>query len=189
MELFRRRGFEQTTVAEIAERAGLTERTFFRHYADKREVLFGGSDQLREVLVGAVAGAPVSAAPIDAVAAGLEAAGVILQGRRDFARERQQIIAANAELQERELIKLASWARALAEALRRRGADGGISTLTGEVGIAVFRTAFDQWIDEATNRELPVVIRESLDRLNAVALARTQAPGGRARRRPGSAGP
>src|SRR5579872_6632858 len=73
MELFKQRGFEQTTVAEIAAHAGLTERTFFRHYADKREVLFGGSDQLRDVLVGAVAGAPVSAKPIEAVAAGLEA--------------------------------------------------------------------------------------------------------------------
>jgi len=187
MELFKQRGFEQTTVAEIAAHAGLTERTFFRHYADKREVLFGGSDQLRDVLVGAVAGAPVSAKPIEAVAAGLEAAGVVLQGRRDFARERQQIIAVNSELQERELIKLASWAGALAQALRDRGADDDISTLAGEVGIAVFRTSFDQWINEATKRELPVVVQESLDRLKSIAAARSQPRGVPRPRHPGLA--
>ena len=77
MELFIERGFEQTTVAEIAERAGLTERTFFRHFADKREVLFWGQGALQDLLVSAVAGAPDSAAPIDAVAAALEAAGAV----------------------------------------------------------------------------------------------------------------
>ena len=76
LELYGERGFEQTTVAEIAKRAGLTERTFFRHFADKREVLFWGAGALQELLVGTVASAPDSAAPIDAVAAALEAAGV-----------------------------------------------------------------------------------------------------------------
>ena len=60
MELYLERGFDQTTVAEIAERAGLTERTFFRHFADKREVLFAGAGALQELLVSAVAGAPDS---------------------------------------------------------------------------------------------------------------------------------
>src|SRR5262245_7540340 len=107
LALYGERGFEQTTVAEIAERAGLTERTFFRHFADKREVLFAGAGRLEELLVRTVAGAPDSAAPIDAVAAGLEAAGALLQGRRGSARQRQRVIAANAELRERELLKLA----------------------------------------------------------------------------------
>src|SRR6202035_2298884 len=75
LELYLERGFEQTTVAEIAKRAGLTERTFFRHFADKREVLFSGAGALEELLVSAVAGAPESSAPMAAVAAGLEAAG------------------------------------------------------------------------------------------------------------------
>ena len=91
LDLYLERGFEQTTVAEIARRAGLTERTFFRHFADKREVLFWGSGALQEVLVGAVAGAPPSAAPIDAVAAALEAAGGLMQERRACARRRQAI--------------------------------------------------------------------------------------------------
>src|SRR6202451_2425383 len=106
--LYGERGFEQTTVAEIAERAGLTERTFFRHFADKREVLFAGADALRELLVSTVAKAPGSLTPIAAAAAGLEAAGALIQEGREFAQQRQTIIAASAELQERELIKLAS---------------------------------------------------------------------------------
>src|SRR6267143_16262 len=122
LALFGERGFENTTVAEIAARAGLTERTFFRYFADKREVLFSGAGTLQEVLVSAVASAPDSTAPIDAVAAALEAAGALLQERREFARQRQTVITANTELQERELIKLATLAAALAEALRRRGA-------------------------------------------------------------------
>jgi AcrR family transcriptional regulator len=105
--LYAERGFEQTTVAEIAERAGLTERTFFRHFADKREVLFAGASALQEALVTAVESAPGSLAPIDAAAAGIEAIAALLP-ERATAQRRQAIIAANAELRERELIKLAS---------------------------------------------------------------------------------
>jgi AcrR family transcriptional regulator len=168
LELYGERGFEQTTVAEIARRAGLTERTFFRHYADKREVLFSGSAALQELLVSTVAGAPDSAAPIDAVAAGLEAAGALLQERRAFARQRQSIIASNAELQERELIKLASLAAAMAGELRRRGVTEPAASLTAEAGIAVFRIAFERWIDDTNDQDLPRLIRESLDELKAV---------------------
>ena len=100
LELYVERGFEQTTVAEIAERAGLTERTFFRYFADKREVLFAGADVLQELLVSAVVGAPGSVAPLEAVAAALEAAGPLLQERREYSRRRQAVIDANAALQE-----------------------------------------------------------------------------------------
>ena len=88
LALYGERGFEKTTVAEIAERAGLTERTFFRHFADKREVLFGGGDALQELIVRSVANAPASLAPIDAAAAGLEAAGTefFIQERRETSR-------------------------------------------------------------------------------------------------------
>src|SRR5215475_9039240 len=87
LKLYVERGFEQTTVAEIAKEAGLTERTFFRYFADKREVLFGGVSVLQDVLVNAVIDAPDSAAPIEAVAAALDAAGAMLQQRRDYARQ------------------------------------------------------------------------------------------------------
>ena len=121
MELYIERGFEPTTVAEIARRAGLTERTFFRHFSDKREVLFAGAAALQDFLVTALAAAPDSAAPLDAVAAALEATGDLFEERRDYALQRQAVIAANAELRERELIKLASLASAMAGVLRQRG--------------------------------------------------------------------
>jgi AcrR family transcriptional regulator len=168
LELYGEAGFEQTTVAEIAGRAGLTERTFFRHFADKREVLFSGAGSLQELLVRAVADAPGSTAPMDAAAAGLQAAGSLLQERREFAVRRQSIIAANTELQERELIKLASLASALAETLRRRGVKDPAAGLTAEVAIAVFRIAFERWVDQTNSQDLPGLIRESLDELKAV---------------------
>jgi AcrR family transcriptional regulator len=170
--LYGERGFEQTTVAEIAKRAGLTERTFFRHFADKREVLFAGADALRELLVSTVAEAPGSLAPIDAAAAGLEAAGALIQDGGELARERQAIIAASTELQERELIKLASLAAALAEALRRRGVEEPAASLTAEAGIAVFKVAFERYVEETNQRDLPQLIRESLDELKAVTAGR-----------------
>src|SRR5271154_2734028 len=91
LELYGERGFEQTTVAEIAKRAGLTERTFFRHFADKREVLFAGGTDLQELLVSAVANAPATATPMEAVAVAIEAAGTLLQGRREFSLRRQKV--------------------------------------------------------------------------------------------------
>ena len=148
LELYAERGFEQTTVAEIAERAGLTERTFFRYFADKREVLFAGGANLQEFLVSAVASAPDSAPPIEAVAAALEGAGALLQ--------------------ERELIKLASLASALATALRERGVTGPAASLAAEAGIAVFKIAFERWVGGTSQPDLPRLIRESFDDLKAV---------------------
>jgi AcrR family transcriptional regulator len=165
--LYAERGFENTTVAAIAERAGLTERTFFRHFADKREVLFASSGALQEAMASAVAGAPDEAAPIDVVVAGLDAAAAQIPDR-ELARRRQAIIAANPELQERELIKFASLSAALADALRRRAVDDPAASLTAEVGIAVFRIAFERWIAEGEDRDLPALIRESLGQLQAV---------------------
>ena len=168
LELYGERGYEQTTVAEIAARAGLTERTFFRHFADKREVLFAGADALRDLIVSTVADAPAGAAPIEAAAAGLEAAGAAIQEGGELPCKRQTIIAASAELQERELIKLASLAVALAGALRGRGVEDPAASLAAETGIAVFRIAFERWIDDPEQRDLPRLIRDSLDTLKAI---------------------
>jgi len=172
--LYGERGFEQTTVAEIAERAGLTERTFFRHFADKREVLFAGAEALQELLVSTVAQAPASLAPIDAAAAGLEAAGAFIQEGGELARERQAIIASSTELQERELIKLAALAAALAEALRGRGVEEPAASLTAEAGIAVFKVAFESYVEEGNQRDLPGLIRASLEELKAVTGGRAE---------------
>jgi AcrR family transcriptional regulator len=168
MELFAKRGYDSTTVAEIAAAAGLTERTFFRYFTDKREVLFSGAAAARQLLVDAVTGAPTSAGPLEAVRAALEAASAGLQERRGFARQRQRILAATPELRERELIKLASWAAALAEALRARGIGEPAASLTAEVAIAIFRTAFERWVDATNQRDLSELIRASFQELRAV---------------------
>jgi AcrR family transcriptional regulator len=169
LELYGKRGYDQTTVADIAERAGLTERTFFRHFTDKREVLFAGSNDLRDLLVSAVAGAPSSAAPIEAVTVGLLAAGVMFNDeRRDHSMRRQSIIAANSELRERELIKLAALASAIADALRRRGVRDRAASLTAEAGIAVFRVAFDRWIDAHNELGWSALVRGSLAELKVL---------------------
>jgi AcrR family transcriptional regulator len=169
LELYVHRGFENTTVAEIAERAGLTERTFFRYFADKREVLFSGSAALTELLVKTAVDAPRSASPMEAVAAALDAAGAVLQQRGQGAQKRQKVISANPELRERELIKMASWASALADALRQRGVPDPAAALTAEAGIAVFRVAFERWVQQPRKRDLRRIIRESLDQLKTVA--------------------
>jgi AcrR family transcriptional regulator len=170
LELYGDRGFEQTTVAEIAERAGLTERTFFRHFADKREVLFGGSGDVQALIVGGVAGAPEPATPLEAVAAGLTAFATMLEEQRgrEFARRRSRIVASNDELRERELIKLATWAVALADALHARGVDESTARLAGQVGIAVFRTAFDRWVATARGPKLTELIGDAFADLSVL---------------------
>ena len=168
MELYLDRGFEPTTVADIAARAGLTERTFFRHFADKREVLFGGSAALQDLLVRSVAEAPSFVGAMDAVAAALDAAGGLFEANRARSRRRQVVIDANPVLQERELIKLASLATAMAAALRSRGVTEPAAALSAEAGIAVFRVAFDRWINGADDVTLQELMRDSLAQLRAV---------------------
>lgn len=167
LELYGEKGYDQTTVAEIADRAGLTERTFFRHFADKREVLFAGSDVLQDSLVAALEGSPASAAPLDQVLAGLLAAGDFFVDR-DYSRRRQAVIAAHAELRERELIKLASLSAAFADALRRRGISEPAATLSADAAVAVFKVAFEQWIAEGNERTYGELITESLTEFKAV---------------------
>ena len=168
LELFTERGFEQTTVEDIATRAGLTKRTFFRHFSDKREVLFSGGEAFQERFVQGLAAAPASAPPLEAAAVAIEAGGAFLRDRRDFARRRQAVVTANAELQERELVKLASVAAALADGLRERGVPEPAASVTAETAIAVFRTAFERWVAMEDGRDLSAPIRESLDALRAV---------------------
>lgn len=168
MALYGECGFDNTTVAEIAARAGLTERTFFRHFADKREVLFWGASALQELLVGSVEGAATSVAPLEAIGDALIAASALLQERSEYSRQRQRIIAASAELRERELIKLASLAGALAEALRHRGVPNSQASLTAEAGIVVFKVAFERWVEEGNQQGLALLIRECLEELRSM---------------------
>ncbi|HUB72745.1 MAG TPA: helix-turn-helix domain-containing protein [Solirubrobacteraceae bacterium] len=172
MELYGEHGFEQTTVAEIAARAGLTERTFFRHFADKREVLFEGAAALEARLVDGVVAAPADAAPIEVVAAALRSIAPIFAERRPFARQRQAIVAANPELRERELIKLAALAAAVTAALHERGVDEPQASLAAEAGIAVFRIGFDRWVAACDDgAELGEVMDELFGSLSALVAA------------------
>jgi len=169
MELYGEHGYEATTVAEIAERAGLTERTFFRYFEDKREVLFSGGAGLQEYLVAHVDAAPPSASPLEAIVDALcSASDDIFEDRRDGARLRQAVIAANSELQERELIKLAALASALADALRRRGVGDPAASIAAEAGVAIFRIAFDDWVRDTVDPTLAGRIRDSVDELRRV---------------------
>jgi AcrR family transcriptional regulator len=171
LALYSERGFDQTTAAQIALQAGLTERTFFRHFADKREVLFGGSALLQERLVAGVAGAPTTDGPLDAVARGLDAAAAMLgEFRRDLSRQRLAVIEANPELRERERTKLADYAVAIADALRRRGVHEPQATLAAEAGMTVLRLALQRWANEGDDgQDLASIMRESVSELRAVA--------------------
>jgi AcrR family transcriptional regulator len=165
LALYAEQGFEQTTVAEIARQAGLTERTFFRHFADKREVLFYGMEMLRDLLVRTVADAPASATAMDAVSAAFQAAGATIQENPERVRLRDAVVSANAELRERELIKLALFASVVAGALRDRGIPEPSASLAAETGVAVFKVAFARWISEPGQPDLPGIIRASMAEL------------------------
>jgi AcrR family transcriptional regulator len=170
LALYSERGFDQTTAAQIAARAGLTERTFFRHFADKREVLFGGSAILKDRIVAGVVGAPIEDGPLDAVSRGLAAAAEMLgESRRDLTYQRQAVIASNPELRERELAKLADYAAAVASALRQRGVTEPQATLAAESGMTVLRVALQQWAGADDGADLATIMRESMAELRLVA--------------------
>jgi AcrR family transcriptional regulator len=155
LELYAARGFEETTAAEIAQSVGLTERTFFRHFSDKREVLFHGQQLLVEAFLEGVAAAPADASPIDVVAAALRSAAAFFPDeRRAHSRTRQSVIDENPALQERELHKLATIATTLADALRARGIGDLEAKLAAETAMTVFGVAFTQWIREGEDRSL-----------------------------------
>ncbi|MDA0182359.1 TetR family transcriptional regulator [Solirubrobacter phytolaccae] len=168
MALYTERGYEQTTVGDIAERAGLTARTFFRYFADKREVLFAGSEALEGALRSAVDEAPEDASPMQVVAAVLDGIAALIGRDRDYSRQRQVVIDATPELQERELIKLARLALVLRDALRARGVSDPEAGLAAETALAIVRVGFDRWINTDDERELADVLRESLARLETL---------------------
>lgn len=172
MDLYSEHGFEQTTVAEIAKRAGLTERTFFRHFADKREVLFFGSELLERAAIEALEKAPADLAPIDAIGVALESVATFFTDRRPHSRRRQAVIDANPELQERERRKLAVLAVAFTAALQRRGVKASTATLVAEMGVAVFKIAFENWLYDPEERHCAYHVRESLEELKSISAGR-----------------
>ena len=148
MQLILERGYDGVTVAQIAEHAGLTKRSFFRHYADKREVMFAGAADFERGVVETVRAAPADGAPADVVVAALTEGGAGLAAWGEPVRQRQRMVAASTELRERELIKMEALTAAVAAALRDRGVDSLTAVLTAQVGAAAFTTAFLRWTDE-----------------------------------------
>jgi AcrR family transcriptional regulator len=172
LELYAAQGYEETTVAEIADAVGLTERTFFRYFADKREVIFAGEELFQQMFVSGIADGAKDAAPLEIVASAVIAAtDFFSEERRAYSRQRQSVIAANPGLQERELLKLASLGTALAAALRERGVPEPTATLSAQSGVTVFHVAFQQWITSGEERSLAAIEREMFTQLTRLTAA------------------
>jgi AcrR family transcriptional regulator len=169
LKRFAEQGFEGTTVAEIAAEAGLTERTFFRHFADKREVLFFGHEEFQQSFVGPIEAADGTGDPMAIVAHALEVASAqrLPEQRRSWSRVRYAVIGSDPGLQERELLKLSSLALAMAQALQAHGINETAATLAAESGVAVFRVAFANWIADGEQRTYAECLRDAFVELRA----------------------
>jgi len=160
VELFQQHGYEHVTVTQIAERAGLTRRSFSRYFADKREVLFAGSDQLAPALAQEIADAGLSASPFAAVLHALGKVGNVLATHVKQAGERRAIIDASPELQERERTKLAGISSVIARCLEQRSLEAGEALVLAEVATVIFKHAFDRWISAAGQRRFDECLQE-----------------------------
>jgi AcrR family transcriptional regulator len=167
LDLYRERGFDQTTAADIAARAGVNERTFFRHFPDKREVLFDGEAELRAALVRYVAEAPGDLHPLQVVRHALGKAARILEDNHPFSAPRLELIAATPALRERDLAKAAAMADTVADALRRRGVPDRPAQLTAQVGWATFHHAAENWIADPS-ADLVAHLQRAFDELRTL---------------------
>jgi AcrR family transcriptional regulator len=182
IELFAERGFEQTTAGDIAERAGVTERTFFRHFADKREVLFDGSETISGGVHDAIVGAEAGATPLEAALTGVNEVAEFFDDMRERAVRRSKIIADNPSLQERELLKLAAMTTTATEALHERGVPEPAASLAAQSAITVFRVAFARWVTDTRPPSFAQCLTEVAGELRAL-----QRPPRRSHARPASA--
>lgn len=174
MELFQERGYDRTTVEDIAARAGLTERTFFRYFPDKREVLFSGAKDLERGIVDRIERTAPEASPLDAVVGAFEAAAAELQDRRElgFVRARHALVTKHAEIHERELNKLASLGVSVTRALHARGVAEPAASLAAEAGLAVFKIGFERWVSGKKPQDFAAHIRAALRALKALTADR-----------------
>lgn len=167
LELFLEHGYENVTVEEITERAGLTRRTFSRYFTDKRDVLFAGSDQLPAALARFVRQADDTLLPFEALLTALVDVAGGLADQAPISAQRRAVVRTSPELQERGRTKLAAAADAVADALRDRGTTESQATLLAEVGVAIFRTAFERWTDQPEGAGLPARVMEAAAELAA----------------------
>ena len=148
VDLFTEQGYDATTVAQIAERAGVTKSTFFRHFPDKRELLVAGQASLSQLLTEGIAEAPEDATPLEAVAAGLErVSSAMTPMNRDLGPRLKAAVAASTELQERDALKSVSLAAAMTSALNARGVPGPTAALAGELGVLAFKRGYAEWAE------------------------------------------
>ncbi|MFF3976268.1 TetR/AcrR family transcriptional regulator [Streptomyces sp. NPDC001828] len=174
VDLFTEQGYDATTVAQIAERAGVTKSTFFRHFPDKRELLVAGQETLSRLLTEGIAEAPGGATPLEAVAAGLERASSAMGPvNRELAPRLKAAVAASAELQERDALKTVSLAAAMTAALVERGLPDPTAALASELGVLAFKRGFAQWSegDRDGEDELAGYVMAALDELRAVSAS------------------
>jgi AcrR family transcriptional regulator len=164
MTLFLERGYAAVTVAEVADRAGLTKRTFFNHFPDKREVLFAGAKDFDAGIVKHLTEAPDDLAPIDAAIAALTHSSLELAKYSDYARIRRDLIASSPELRERDLIKMTSLAAAIADALCQRHVPARTATLAAQAAVAVFTIAYADWVDNPAE-DFGILVQRSLAEL------------------------
>jgi AcrR family transcriptional regulator len=168
LDLFAENGYEETTVAQIADRAGLNRATFFRHFADKREVLFGGEDVLAGLFADAIRAASPDATLTECLQAAFAAAeAAMTPQQRAKAAQRVLVVAANSELQERGLLKHARIARSINAALRERGADELTARLGAEVGMLAFTIAVERWMEADNDEPVPLHAAAALSDLQA----------------------
>ena len=169
LELFAARGYEQTTATEIAQAVGLTERTFFRHFADKREVLFHGQQTLTDAFLAGLDDASPDASPIElAVSALRSSASFFDDERRPHSRLRQSVIDANPALQEREALKLVGLGQALGDALRDRGVADMTAEVAAQIAVMAFGIAFAHWIAEGEQRSFGAIAMDVVREVVAV---------------------
>lgn len=188
LALFGEHGYEETTVAQIADRAGLNRATFFRHFADKREVLFGGEDVLAGLFADGIRAASPEATLTGCLQAAFAAAGAAMTPQqRVKAAQRVLVVAANSELQERGLLKHARIARSISAALQARGTDELTARLGAEVGMLAFRVAVERWMKADNDEPFPLQAAAALHDLQACAaeLRPGALPAGRASQGPG----
>jgi len=169
LELFIEQGFAQTTVPQITARAGLTTRTFFRHFADKREVIFTGEEELPALVARLMADAPASLGPMLMIAQGLETvAATRFEGRREYLRTRRTVVQADEGLRERELRKLSVLSGAISRGFVDRGVDELSATLAAEIAVTVLSVAVSRWLDQDTAQPLSAFVHDTLNALQSM---------------------
>jgi AcrR family transcriptional regulator len=171
LELFLEQGFGQTSVPQITARAGLTTRTFFRHFADKREVLFAGEEEFPALVTRLVTDAPAELSPMALIAYGLRTMAVTaFEGRRENLRTRRAVVGSDDGLQERELRKLAALSEAITEGFRSRGLDELTAVLAARIAVTAFNVAIGRWLDQDGDQPLADIVQDTLDALRSVAI-------------------